>query len=74
MTDNFDVTMGSFDFAPIADLVEINILDTLGRLLNLDNVGIYRDDGLISIPNSHKSQHLKYKRKSLEPLNTWDYR
>ena len=41
-TDNFDVTMGSFDSAQIADLVGIYILDTLGRFLNLNNVGIYQ--------------------------------
>ena len=51
-TDNFDVTMGSFDHAQIADLVGIYILDTLNRFLNLNNAGIYRDYGLISILNS----------------------
>ena len=44
-TDNFDVTMGLFDFAQFTDLVEIQILDTQGRYLNLKNLGIYRDDG-----------------------------
>ena len=33
--------MRSFDSAQIADLVGIYILDTLGRFLNLSNVGIY---------------------------------
>ena len=37
-TDNFDVTMGSFDSAQIADLVGIYILDTLGRIINLNNI------------------------------------
>ena len=52
-TDNSDITMGSFDAAQIADLVGIYILDTLGRVLDLKNIRIYRDDGLISIPNSN---------------------
>ena len=49
-THNFDVTMGSFDSA---DLVGIYTLDTLDKFLDLKNVGIYRDDGLIFIPNSN---------------------
>ena len=44
--------MGLFDFVQIADFVGIYILDTPGRFLNLNNVGIYKD-GLISIPNSN---------------------
>ena len=53
--------MGSFDSVQIADLVGIYILDTLGRFLDLNNIRIYRDDGLISIPNSNGPQHWKYK-------------
>ena len=49
-TDNFDVTIGSFDSAQVADLVGIYILDTLGRITNLNNIVIYQDDGLIFIP------------------------
>ena len=49
-TDNFDVTIGSFDSAQVADLVGIYILDTLGRITNLNSIVIYQDDGLIFIP------------------------
>ena len=52
-TDNFDVTMESFNTAQIADLVGIYILDTLGRFLDLNNISIYRNDELISFPNSN---------------------
>ena len=45
--------MGSFDTVQIADLVGIYILDTLSRFLNLNNVGIHYDDGLIFIPYSN---------------------
>ena len=34
-------------------LVGIYILDMLRRFLDLNNIGIYRDDRLISIPNSN---------------------
>ena len=50
---NFDVTIGSFDSAQIADLVGIYILDTLGRFLNLNNITMNSDDRLIPIPNSN---------------------
>ncbi len=52
-TDNFDVTLGSFDSSQIADLDGIYILDTLGRIIDLNNTG--RDVGLISIPLSNGS-------------------
>ena len=44
--------MGSFSSPLIADLVGIHILDSLGSIIYLKNIVLYRDDGLISIPNS----------------------
>ena len=41
--DNFDVSMGSFDSAQIADWVSIYILDTLRRIIDLNIIGIYRE-------------------------------
>ena len=38
--DNFDVTMDSFD---CADFAGIYILETLGRFLEINNIGLYRD-------------------------------
>ena len=38
--DNFDVPMGAYDSAQVADLVGIYILDTLGRIVNLEQVGL----------------------------------
>ena len=63
-TDNFDVTMVSFDSAKIADLLGIYILDTLVRFLKLNNIGIYRDYGSISIPNSNGPRTSKIQEKS----------
>ena len=51
--DNFDVPMWAYDSAQVADLVGIYILDTLGRIVNLEQVGLYRDDGIIYIPDSN---------------------
>ena len=47
--DNFDVIMRSFDSTQIADLVVMYILNTLNRIIDLSTIGIYRDDGIISI-------------------------
>ena len=69
-TDNFDVAIGSFDSAQNTDLVGIYILDTLGRFLNLSNIGIYRDDGLIFIPNSNGPPTSKIQ-KVIRHLNIW---
>ena len=55
--------MESFDSTQITDFVGICILDTLGRFLNLNNVGTYRDDGLISIPNSNGPLTSKIQKK-----------
>ena len=50
---NFNVTIESFDLAQIADLVRIYILNTNAWILNLSQISLYRDDGLIYIPNSN---------------------
>ena len=44
--------MGAYDSAQIADLISINILDTVDRLINLKQVGFYKDYDLIFIPDS----------------------
>ena len=36
--------MGSFDSAQIANIEGIYILDTLGRFLDLNNIGLYRSN------------------------------
>ena len=50
--DNFDVPMDSYNSAQIVDIIGIYILDTLGRIIDLKQVGLYKDDGLIFIPVS----------------------
>ena len=42
----FDVAMGSYDGAEIADLVGLFILHTLRREIEDLDIGLYRDDGL----------------------------
>ena len=47
----FDVTMGSYDGAEICELVGLHILDELSKILNKNDTGLYRDDGLIVLKN-----------------------
>ena len=63
MTDNFDVWIGSFDSAQNADFIGIYILHRLGRFLNLNSIDIYKDDGLISFPNSNGPLTSKIEKK-----------
>ena len=39
--DNFNVPMGAFDSAQVADLVGIYILAKLGRIVDIEQVGLY---------------------------------
>ena len=50
--DNSVVPMGGYDSSQIADLVGLYILNMLARIINPQQVGLYRDDGLLYIPNS----------------------
>ena len=42
----FDVTMGSFDGAEVCELVGLYLLNKIKPLLDSNNIGLYRDDGL----------------------------
>ena len=47
----FDVTMGSHDGAEVCELVGILILLHLTKHINKNDVGLYRDGGLIVVKN-----------------------
>ena len=38
--------MGSYNLSLVTDLIGIYILDTLSRIVNLEQVGIYRNYGI----------------------------
>ena len=61
--DNFDVSMGAYDSAQVADLVGIYILDTLSRIVDIKQIGLYRDDGLIYIPDSNGPKTSRIQKK-----------
>ena len=49
----FDVTMGSNDGAEICELTGILFLSQLSNLLPQEDIGLYRDDGLILLGNTN---------------------
>ena len=51
--DNFDVSIGGYDFSQIADLVGLYILNMLTRIISPQQLGLYHEDGLLYIPNSN---------------------
>ena len=51
--------MGVYDAAQIAGLIGIYIFDTLSRMVNLVQIGLYRDDWIIFIPDSNGPQTSK---------------
>ena len=54
---NFDVPMGRGAGGEIrhqvSDTIGLYILDCIGRVVGLEHVGFYGDDGLMVIPNSN---------------------
>ena len=61
---SFDVTMGSFDWAEICEIVGIYLLKKLSPLLGKGNFGLYRDDGLATV-NSSSGPVLDRMRKDV---------
>ena len=55
-TNNFDVTMGSYDGADVCELIGIFMLSLIGNKYNPNNIGLYRDDGLAVFKNTSGPQ------------------
>ena len=52
----FDVTMGSFDGAEVCELIGLFPLHNLSEQYGKNNVGLYRDDGLVLLRNASGPQ------------------
>ena len=61
--ENFDVPTGAYDTAQVADLVGIYILDTLSRIVNVEQVRLYRYDGIIYISESNGPKTSSIQKK-----------
>ena len=55
-SDMFDVTMGSFDGAEVCQLISLFLLNNLSEKYGKNNVGLYRDDGLVLLRNASGPQ------------------
>ena len=62
-TYEFWRTHGGIWLSQIADLVGIYILNVLNRIINSDYVGLYRDYGLMYIPNSNGPNSSSIQKK-----------
>ena len=62
--ENFDVPMGCFDGAEVCELVGTYILSQLNTVLENENVGLYRDDGL-GIYRNISGLEIERKRKAI---------
>ena len=60
-SNNFDVTMGSYDGAEVCELIGIFMLSLIGNKYNPNNIGLYRDDGLAVFKNTSGPQSEKIK-------------
>ena len=54
--------MGRYDSAQIADLVVFYILNTLSRIVDPIQIGLYRDDSTLYIPNSDGPKCYRIKK------------
>ena len=52
----FDVTMGSFDGAEVCELIGLFLLNNLSEKYGKNNVGLYRDNGLVLLRNASGPQ------------------
>ena len=63
-SDMFDVTMGSFDRAEVCKLIGLFLLNILSEKYGKNNVGLYRDDGLVLLRNANGPQS-EWTRKDI---------
>ena len=57
-------------FAQIANLIGICILDMSGWIINLLQIGLYRYDGLIFIPNCNSPKISKLQKKIIKAFRS----
>ena len=64
--DKFSVTMGSFTGAELSELCGLYLLSLITQLVPRDQVGLYRDDGILVTPARPRQADIL--RKKLEEL------
>lgn len=66
----FDVPMGSFDGAEVCELVGLYILNEISDVLDKNDVGLYRDDGLAVIRSTKPSERERIKKRLCSKFTT----
>ena len=61
--EDFDVTMGCNNGAELCETVGIYMLNKLSNIINRENIGLYRDDGLGICQNMSKTEVERLKNK-----------
>ena len=69
--EDFDVPMGCFDGAEVCELVGCYILNKIKRIMNPNDVGLYRDDGLGVLRNLSGPQVDKKRRPNQNLQRLW---
>ena len=70
---SFDVTMGSFDGAELCELIGIYIQSLLTdsiELITKENIGLYRDDGLILLRNTNSQQTDRSRKRIIKKFQS----
>ena len=60
----FDVTMGAYDGAEVAEFVGLFILHKLSSIMNISDFALYRDDGICAITGTKRA--VDKTRKKIE--------
>ena len=60
----FEITMGRYDSRKICELVGLYILSIFGKVHGIQNVGLYRDDGLSCLHKTGGPASDKYRKIS----------
>ena len=70
----FDVTMGSYDGAEICELVGILILKSLEDKIEKQDIGLYRDDGLIILRNVNGKKNNRTRKYIIKVVKDLGFR
>ena len=70
----FDVTIGSYDAAELCEHIGIYIQSILTSILSKDNMGLYRDDGLLILRKMNKQQTDRVQKKIISIFKNIDFK
>ena len=69
----FDVIMGSYEGAEICELVGISILKSLEDKIDKQDIGLYRDDGLMILRNANGQKTDKTRKYIIKVMKDLEF-